>query len=48
MAQYETVYAMIVIIGVLGFVIDAVFERLRAALVAWAAPSHQIAAVGSA
>jgi ABC-type nitrate/sulfonate/bicarbonate transport system permease component len=48
MAQYETVYAMIVIIGVLGFVIDAVFERLRAGLVAWAEPSHQIAAVGSA
>ena len=48
MAQYETVYAMIVVIGVLGFVIDALFERLRASLVAWAAPSHQIAAVGSA
>ena len=30
MAQYETVYAMIVIIGVLGFVLDALFERLRA------------------
>ena len=48
MAAYETVYAMIVIIGVLGFVIDAAFERLRRALVAWAAPTHQIAAVGSA
>ena len=30
MAQYETVYATIVIIGMLGFVIDALFERLRA------------------
>ena len=30
MAQYDTVYAMIVIIGVLGFVLDVVFEQLRA------------------
>src|SRR5262245_16614968 len=47
MAQYDTVYAMIIIIGVLGFVLDAAFERLRAVLVAWAEPSRQIA-VGSA
>jgi len=47
MAQYETVYATIVIIGVLGFVIDAAFERLRSHLVAWAEPTHEIAAVGS-
>ena len=47
MAQYETVYATIVIIGVLGFVIDALFERLRARLVAWAEPTHEIAAVGT-
>jgi NitT/TauT family transport system permease protein len=47
MAQYETVYATIVIIGVLGFIIDALFERLRAHLVAWADPVHEIA-VGSA
>jgi NitT/TauT family transport system permease protein len=46
MAQYETVYATIVIIGVLGFIIDALFERLRAHLVAWADPVHEIA-VGS-
>ena len=44
MAQYDTVYAMIVIVGVLGFVLDAGFERLRARLVAWAAPSHAIIA----
>ena len=44
MAQYDTVYAMIVIVGVLGFVLDAAFERLRARLVAWAAPSHAIIA----
>jgi NitT/TauT family transport system permease protein len=47
MAQYETVYAMIVVIGVLGFAIDAAFEALRRRLVAWAAPVHQIAAVGT-
>ena len=47
MAQYDTVYATIVIIGVLGFVIDALFERLRAHLVAWAEPVHEIAAVGT-
>ena len=46
MAQYETVYATIVIIGVLGFIIDVGFERLRAHLVAWAEPAHEIA-VGS-
>jgi NitT/TauT family transport system permease protein len=46
MAQYETVYATIVIIGIMGFVIDALFERLRAHLVAWADPVHDIA-VGS-
>ena len=43
MALYDTVYAMIVIIGVLGFVLDVVFERLRSWLVAWAEPVHQIA-----
>jgi len=47
MAQYETVYAMIVVIGTLGFALDAAFERLRAKLVAWAEPVHQIA-VGTA
>jgi NitT/TauT family transport system permease protein len=47
MAQYETVYATIVIIGLMGFVIDAAFERLRAHLVAWAEPAHDIAAVGT-
>jgi NitT/TauT family transport system permease protein len=46
MAQYETVYATIVIIGMMGFLIDALFERLRAHLVAWADPVHEIA-VGS-
>jgi ABC-type nitrate/sulfonate/bicarbonate transport system permease component len=43
MALYDRVYAMIVIIGVLGFVIDVLFERLRAWAVAWADPVHEIA-----
>jgi NitT/TauT family transport system permease protein len=43
MALYDTVYAMIVIIGVLGFVLDVAFEKLRSWLVAWAEPVHQIA-----
>jgi len=47
MAQYASVYAIIVIIGALGFVLDLLFERLRARLVAWAEPSHDIA-VGTA
>jgi NitT/TauT family transport system permease protein len=47
MAEYNTVYATIVIIGALGFIIDALFERLRARLVSWADPVHEIA-VGSA
>ena len=47
MAQYDTVYATIVIIGMLGFVLDVGFERLRAACVAWAEPARAIA-VGSA
>ena len=47
MAQYETVYAMIIVIGVLGFAIDWGFAALRRVVVAWAEPSHQIA-VGSA
>lgn len=46
MAQYDTVYAMIVIIGAMGFVIDAAFEWLRLRMVAWAEPVHAIA-VGS-
>jgi NitT/TauT family transport system permease protein len=43
MALYDTVYATIVIIGLLGFVLDVAFERLRAWLIAWAEPVHQIA-----
>jgi ABC-type nitrate/sulfonate/bicarbonate transport system permease component len=44
MAQYDTVYAMIVIIGVLGYTLDFAFEDLRGRLVGWAAPAHDIVA----
>lgn len=47
MAQYDQVYATIVIVGVLGFVLDVAFEKLRGFVVGWADPVHQIA-VGSA
>jgi NitT/TauT family transport system permease protein len=47
MAEYNTVYATIVIIGLMGFVIDALFEKLRGRVVAWAEPTHEIAAVGT-
>ena len=43
MAQYDTVYATIVVISVLGFVLDVTFERLRAYLVGWAEPASTIA-----
>ena len=47
MAQYETVYATIIIIGVLGFIIDAgVRAAARASSSRWAEPTHEIA-VGS-
>jgi ABC-type nitrate/sulfonate/bicarbonate transport system permease component len=42
MAQYDTVYAMIVVIGILGFLLDFVFERLRLHLVGWAEPAADI------
>jgi NitT/TauT family transport system permease protein len=47
MAQYNTVYAIILVIGVIGFVLDLAIERLRSRLLVWAEPAHQIA-VGTA
>ena len=44
MALYDAVYATIIIISILGFVLDVLVERLRSWLVAWAEPVHQIAA----
>ena len=42
MGQYDTVYAMIIIIGAMGIGLDATFERLRARLVKWSEPSFEI------
>jgi NitT/TauT family transport system permease protein len=42
MAQYDMVFAMIIIIGALGIGLDAAFERLRASLVRWAEPRFDI------
>lgn len=35
MGQYDTVYAMIIIIGAMGIGLDAAFEKLRSRLVRW-------------
>jgi len=35
MGQYDTVFAMIIVVGALGIVLDAAFDRLRRFLVAW-------------
>ena len=42
MAQYDTVLAMIIIIGTLGIVLDAAFDKLRWRLVRWAEPQQEI------
>jgi NitT/TauT family transport system permease protein len=44
MAQYPSVYATIVVIGLIGYVLDVAFERLRSVLVAWAEPAYPIVA----
>ena len=38
MGQYDTVYAMIIIIGAMGIGLDAAFEKMRARLVRWSEP----------
>jgi NitT/TauT family transport system permease protein len=42
MGQYDTVFAMIVIIGALGICLDAAFERVRRRLVRWSDPQFDI------
>jgi NitT/TauT family transport system permease protein len=42
MGQYDTVYAMIIIVGAMGIGLDAAFERLRARLVKWSEPDFEI------
>jgi NitT/TauT family transport system permease protein len=42
MAQYDTVFAMIIIIGAMGIILDAAFERLRGRLVKWSEPRFEL------
>ena len=42
MAQYDTVFAMIIIIGALGILFDAAFEKLRGSLVRWSEPQFDM------
>src|SRR6202158_5140011 len=42
MGQYDTVYAMIIIIGAMGIGLDAAFERLRGRLVRWSEPGFDM------
>ena len=42
MGQYDTVYAMIIIIGAMGIGLDAAFEKMRARLVRWSEPRFDL------
>src|SRR5229473_1876048 len=42
MGEYDTVYAMIIIVGAMGIGLDALFERLRGRLVKWSEPGFDI------
>ena len=42
MAQYETVYAMILVISALGILLDVLFEYVRGWLTGWAEPRHEL------
>ena len=42
MGQYETVFAMIIIVGAMGICLDAIFERVRARLVRWSEPQFDM------
>jgi NitT/TauT family transport system permease protein len=42
MGQYDTVYAMVIIIGAMGIGLDAAFEKLRSRLVRWSEPGFDI------
>src|SRR5947199_8119232 len=42
LGQYDTVYAMIIIIGAMGIGLDAAFENLRGKLVKWSEPSFEV------
>jgi NitT/TauT family transport system permease protein len=42
MGQYDTVFAMIIIVGAMGIGLDAAFEKLRSSLVKWSEPKFDI------
>src|SRR5947209_5541696 len=42
MGQYDTVFAMIIIVGAMGIGLDALFERMRARQVKWSEPQFDI------
>jgi NitT/TauT family transport system permease protein len=42
MGQYDTVFATIIVIGAMGIILDAAFEKLRGSLVRWAEPRFDI------
>jgi NitT/TauT family transport system permease protein len=42
MGQYDTVFAMIIIVGALGIGLDAAFEQLRKRLVRWSEPRFEL------
>jgi NitT/TauT family transport system permease protein len=42
MGQNDTVFAMIIIIGAMGIILDAAFEKLRTSLVRWSEPQFDI------
>jgi len=42
MGQYDTLFAMIIIVGAMGIGLDALFEKMRARLVKWSEPQFDI------
>jgi len=42
MGEYDTVFAMIIVVGAMGIGLDALFERIRARLVRWSEPQFDI------
>ena len=42
MGQYDTVFAMIIIVGAMGICFDAIFEKVRARLVRWSEPQFDM------
>jgi NitT/TauT family transport system permease protein len=42
MGQYDTVFAMIIIVGAMGICLDAIFEQVRVRLVRWSEPQFDM------